>query len=79
MLIRIIYLQMFSVNFTNLFYEDTYQLLGDVDDVRTLQHENELLVQGVYYFFQSICSSPSVALSNWPLLFHEKSVNDCKN
>jgi len=57
----------------------TLRLLGDLDDVRTLQHNNEYLVKAIYHFFQSVCMSPSFTLSDWFQLYHSGSIDDWKN
>ena len=54
----------------------TLRLLGDLDDVRTLQHNNEYLVKAIYHFFQSVCMSPSFTLSDWFMLYHSGSMED---
>jgi hypothetical protein len=54
-------------------------VLGGLDDVRTLRHRNEHLVKSVYHFFQSVCMSPSFTLSDWFYLYHSGSMDDWKN
>jgi hypothetical protein len=55
------------------------RVLGDIDDVRTLQHDNEYLVKAIYHFFQSVCMSPSFTLSDWFMSYHSGSMDDWKN
>lgn len=46
--------------------------LGDLHEVRTLQHRDRILVNSVYHFFQSFTKSPYEIFPNW--LRHEQSV-----
>ena len=54
-------------------------VLRDLEDVRTLQHNNEYLVKAIYHFFQSACMSPSFTLSDWFQLYHSGSIDDIWN
>src|ERR1035437_3447524 len=55
------------------------RVLADLEDVRTLQHNNEYVVKAIYHFFRSICMSPSFSLSDWFMLYHSGSMDDSKN
>ena len=55
------------------------RLLGDLEDVRTLRHNNEYLVKAIYHFFRSVCESPSFTLSDWFMSYHSGSMDDWKN
>jgi site-specific DNA recombinase len=54
---------------------DDSHLLGGVDDVRTLQHNNDILVNDIYRFFRTVCLSHSFNLSDWWLLYHAPSMD----
>jgi hypothetical protein len=56
-----------------------YQSAGDLEDVRTLRHNNEYLVKAIYHFFRSVCESPSFTLSDWFMSYHSGSMDDLKN
>jgi hypothetical protein len=56
-----------------------YQVRGEGDDVRTLQHRNEYLVKAIYHFFRNVCESPSFKLSDWFMLYHSGIIDDLWN
>ncbi len=56
-----------------------FKSAGVVDNVRTLQHNNDIIVNDIYRFFRTVCLSPSFNLSDWWLLYHAPSMDVWKN
>ena len=54
-------------------------VLARLDEARTLQHKDKLLVKAIYHFFKSVCESPNFTLSDWFLLYHSGSMDDWTN
>lgn len=54
-------------------------LLGGLDDVRTLHHRNEHVVQAIYRYFQG-CSAHELLSYAWiRFLGHAKSISDLES
>jgi hypothetical protein len=54
-------------------------VLGGLDDVRTLRHKIEHSVKEIHHFFESVCLSTSFKLSDWSYLFHSDSIDGLEN
>jgi hypothetical protein len=56
-----------------------FEDMGDLDDIRTLQHKSKKCATLIYRFFRNVCKSPKFTRYEWYFLNHGDTVDDSKN